>query len=366
MTSVSVCLLSTLVLAADSPPEPLPDTTPAPPRRLTVLPLPTMDVAPETGFSLGAVALVQARPFAGTRPTQAELELAGTVRRQAVVRAEADVFLPRNTGLVRVEAAWLRFPELYWGVGPNTAASSEEGYDNRRLDVELEPMWRPVGELYVGPSAAVYGMWDVEPDSENTLLVDSVTPGASGGWSVGGGSVALWEGRANRLNPEPQSTYGLVRVLTFQPAWGSDFQFSRLELDGRVYPQVGPLRLAMQGVARLHRGTPPFRQLALQGGDPMGRGLYAGRFRDRQLVGAQVEVRQPVWWRLGGVGFVGASAVAPTVAALGDSPLRPSAGGGLRVRLDDQDNINLRIDVAWAGDGDGGGTGVYAGFGEAF
>jgi hypothetical protein len=336
------------------------------PRRFTILPLPTLDVTPETGLSVGAVALMNFRPFDSARPSQAEVELAVTLKRQAIVSAETDLFLPDDRVLLRFRGAWLRFPELYWGIGADTPASAEEGYDNRRFDLELDPLYRPVSHLFVGPSAAVYGMWGIVPDGEDALLDDVSTVGADGGWSVGAGGAVLWEGRDNRLNPEPGGSYAWLRALTFRPGLGSDFQFTRLELDTRAYPALGPVHFAVQGLARLHAGAPPFRQLALQGGDPMGRGLYTGRFRDQHLLGGQVEVRQFIAWRFGAVAFGGASAVAPTLSGFGSTLVRPSAGGGIRFRIDDQDDINLRIDVAWAGDGEGGGTGFYASFGEAF
>jgi hypothetical protein len=335
-------------------------------QRFTILPLPTIDVTPETSLALGGVALMTFRPWDSARPSQAEVEATLTLERQAILDTEVDLFLPEDRGLVSIRAALMRFPESYWGLGPETLGEAEERYDNRRLDLAIDPLWRPVGGLFVGPSAAVFGMWGVEPESPNALLAQGEVIGSDGGWSVGTGAAVIWEGRDKRLNPGPGSTYGLVRALSFQPALGSDFRFDRLELDGRIYPKLGALRLAFQGMALLHTGAPPFRQLALQGGEPLGRGLYTGRFRDLHLVGTQGEVRQHIVWRVGVVGFAGASVVGDDLAALMQNPWRPSVGGGLRVRVDDQDDINLRLDLAWADDGEGGAIGFYAGFGEAF
>ncbi len=341
------------------------------PRRFSILPLPTFDVTPETGIAGGAVALMTFRPFANTRPAQAEVETTVTTRRQLIATADADVFLPENKGLISTRFAVMRFPELYWGVGAETPRANEEQYDNRRLDAAVDgvvrvPMSAWSAELYVGPSFAAYGMWDIVPAQADTLLSPDHALGTDGGWSLGSGAALLVEGRDNRLNPGPQSRMGLVRGLWFAPAWGSDFRFGRLEVDGRLYPTLGPVRLALQGVMRLHAGSPPFRQLALQGGDPLSRGMYTGRFRDQDLVGGQVEVRQHLVWRLGAVAFGGASVVSPTVLSLPSQPLRATTGGGLRVRLDDENNINLRLDLGWTSDGEGGTTGFYAAFGEAF
>lgn len=331
------------------------------PRRLTVLPLPTIDVTPETSLALGAVALVNARPFEDARPLQTEVEATVTLRRQLLLTSAVDLFLPGDAALVALSGAVMRFPESYWGVGPRTPAEAEERYDNRRLDLALEPLWRPWGELYLGPSAAVQSMWGIEP-VPGGLLDESGVTGAEGGWSTGLGAAVRWEGRDDRLDPGAGSRFWLLRALTFDPALGGDFRFTRLEADGRAYLGLGASVLALQALARLHGGEPPFRMLALLGGDPTGRGTYTGRYRDQHLLTGQAEVRTPVVGRLGVVAFAGAGAVAPEVAELVAVPWRPSLGGGLRVRVEDQDDIDLRLDLAWGGEG----LGVYFGFGEAF
>ena len=105
----------------------------AAPDRFTMLPLPTIDVAPETSLAIGAVALMTFRPFEGVRPSQAEVEVTGTLRRQAIFAAETDLFLPEDRGLVSVRGAVMRFPELYWGIGPDTppSADTERVYPRR-------------------------------------------------------------------------------------------------------------------------------------------------------------------------------------------------------------------------------------------
>jgi hypothetical protein len=45
--------------------------------------------------------------------------------------------------------------------------------------------------------------------------------------------------------------------------------------------------------------------LALLGGPETMRGYYMGRYRDKQLLAAQVEWRFSIWWRFIGVGFYG-------------------------------------------------------------
>src|SRR2546430_16469121 len=75
----------------------------------------------------------------------------------------------------------------------------------------------------------------------------------------------------------------------------------------------------MQGVLQGAWGTVPFQLLPGLGGDGL-RAYEDNRWRDRVLARGQVEWRQGLFWRLGGVAFAAAGAVAPSGGALRDSP----------------------------------------------
>lgn len=365
----SAALAGPELLAAEGTPEPdtaaSPDTAGTdgeePPRRFTILPLPTLDYGPETGFAGGAVVLVTARPFEGARQASLEVEGTLTARRQRLLETDLLLFTPGDRWRIASAVDLLRFPEDLWGVGPDTPASAAERYDAGRVEVDLETLYNAWSALYLGPSWRLQSVYDLTAEPGGLLDSGAVT-GAEGGLSSGLGWAAVWETRARPVTPAAGERYLALRQRWFTPALGSDFRFSSHELDGRAYLGLGPTLLALQGLVQLSAGDPPFRMMALLGGDSITRGYYLGRYRDRHLVAAQAELRAPLFWRLGAVAFLGAGDVAPSLGALTLSSLKPTAGGGLRLRLDDEEGTNLRVDVAAGRDA----LGVYFSFGEAF
>jgi hypothetical protein len=338
-----------------------PQTPDRPPRRWRILPLPTVDLQPETGLSGGAVVLTTAQPFANARPSALEVEGTLTTKRQALLETDLQLFGPQDFILVQASFDLLRFPESIWAPGPDSPADSEEPYAADRIELALDLLYRPWASLFVGPSWRSQRLFHVEP-TPGGLLDRGTLTGAAGGHSRGLGPAVVWDDRARPLTPAAGEAYGALRAQAFGPALGSDFRFSRLELDARRYLGLGRGLVALQAYGLLHGGDPPFRMLSLLGGESLMRGTYRGRFRDRQLLAAQVELRQPLFWRLAAVAFVGGGTVAPRLADLRLATLKPSLGAGLRLRVDDDAGTNLRLDIARGAEA----FAFYLGFGEAF
>ncbi|MEL6343202.1 MAG: BamA/TamA family outer membrane protein [Myxococcota bacterium] len=342
-----------------------PDPTPsaeARPRRFAILPLPTFDYTPETGFSGGAVVLVTGRPFVDARPASFGIEGALTTEGQRILETDLLLFTPSDRVVIDINVDVLRFPEDFWGVGPDTPASDRERLETDRIEVEADVLAQVWSSLYLGPIGRLQSVYNLTPAPGGILDAGDVV-GAGGGLSAGLGAAAVWERRARPLTPAAGEQYVALRSLMFRPGLGSDFTFSRFEADARAYLQIGAqMMLALQGYAQLHTGAPPFRMLSLLGGEELMRGYYRGRYRDQHLVATQAELRAPLFWRLGAVAFVGVGDVAPRLADLSFASIKPTVGGGLRVRVDDTEQTNLRIDLAGGRDA----FGVYFSFGEAF
>src|SRR5262249_41858166 len=119
--------------------------------------------------------------------------------------------------------------------------------------------------------------------------------------------------------------------------------------------------LALQALLELRGGDPPFYETGRLGGDQNGRGLYEGRFRERQVFSAQAEYRADLFWRLGGVLFASAGAGATPAGHLPHSRFRPAAGAGVRVAPLRDVPINIRLDIAYGTE-----LQFYLNLGEAF
>ena len=216
----------------------------------------------------------------------------------------------------------MRFPEDWWGVGPDTPASAREGYDADRLELALEP-WCARGVLLRGPERPGPAHGAGAPCAGRPAGV-GVGPGASGGTSSGPAGRSL--GGAGGRDPAAGEAYGALRTLGFGRATGSGFAFSRTELDLRAYLGLGPGLFALQ-VRPAARGAPALPDAGSPGRRRPQRGFYQGRYRDRQLLAEQAEVRMPVWWRLGLVAFGSLGAVSPSLSGFRGAPLRGSGAG---------------------------------------
>ena len=89
------------------------------------------------------------------------------------------------------------------------------------------------------------------------------------------------------------------------------------------------------------------------GGPNTMRGYYEGALRDKILVDTQVEYRLPIWNIFGAVAFVGTGRVAESYSDLSLDGFWLSYGGGLRIKVDSENNVNLRLDYGFNQNGSG-------------
>jgi hypothetical protein len=191
--------------------------------------------------------------------------------------------------------------------------------------------------------------------------------GSRGSTNLGLGLGVIYDNRHNVLNVR-DGMFSELSVFRYAPAWGSDFTFTRLISDTRIYRPVNDRDVvAAQVLGQFNLGDVPFNQLALMGGENMMRGYYLGRYRDKNMVTAQAEYRfLPL--PLGFTKRIGAAVFGSTGTVFNDfSNLTPrnlvwAGGGGLRFLLFPKRDIYTRLDVAFTSEG----TGLYIFVGESF
>ncbi len=340
------------------------DSTDSRDKTFGILPVPAFGYTPETRGYVGAVALVTTDFYKNdsTRISNGKLEINYTQNRQWIFTAAYEHYFPNDDYILTTSLSYLLFPELFYGIGNNTEEEDEELYESRRIEWFAGLEQRIFSRMYVGVFVQGQRMWDVA-FPENTGFSSEGITGFDGGISSGGGYALRWDNRDGVLN----ATEGWLaqwQHTVFDDLTGSEFEFQRMRLDIRKFQRITKSSvLAFQGLAQFHTNEPPMRMLALLGGDQIMRGYYIGQYRDRQLGAVQAEWRQQLFWRVGVVGFAGVGKVGRRVGNLTPTNLKPSYGGGLRFRVDDEDNINMRFDFAAGSDGS---TGFYVAFGEAF
>jgi outer membrane protein assembly factor BamA len=260
------------------------------------------------------------------------------------------------------EVGWYRYNFFFFGIGNNQAADFRERYavDFPRLRINALRRIRP--GLYAGIRwwYEDHTLSKFEPDKQ---LSSGLVPGSVGGRVTGPGLVMNLDTRNNVFFPS-SGVLLEAAVQTFGKAVGSDYNYTRYLIDAATYKRISKTSiLAINAIADINVGEPPFFLMAGMGGPKRMRGFYEGRFRDKQLMLLQTEWRQKIWKRFGAVAFGGAGIVADKLDHFEIANTRFTYGAGIRFTLDKKELINIRLDY---GKGSLNSSGFYLTIGEAF
>ncbi len=320
--------------------------------------------SPETDLAYGVAGsgIFRLSPQDGrNRPSAVSALAVYTQRKQFQLELDTDLYLNSWGARIRAKVSYKDFPDRFFGIGSSTRPQDEEVFTSRSLGlcVSIEKLvW---ASLSLG-ILAHYDTWDITRIEDGGLLATQAYIGGRGGQVAGFGLAATWDTRGRVYSPLT-GTLVTARADFYSRVFGSEYSFSHLIVDARKY--LSPFRghvLAVQSRLELESGDVPFSYLARFGGMNAMRGYYDGRFRDRNLVMAQVEYRMPLFSRFGLVGFAGVGTVAPTLGEL--DLLKPmfSGGAGLRFVFDKKEHIVIRMDVGFGRDS----SGIYFSIYEAF
>lgn len=315
--------------------------------------LPGIYYSPDTGPSASAAALRYMQLGGETGRTSrvigsVNLSLDGDVW----ARVAPDLWLDRDRYHIYGFARVARLDEVFFGIGNDASLDDQERYERLEVSLRSEAYYQVAPDLYFGGLIDVR-YTDTLSVEEGGLLASGAVRGASGGWLSGVGARLTWDTRDDTLNPRSGGR-ALISPYLYHSAFGSDWSFGRVWIDGRYfYPLPRDRVLAVHGMAVLNTDDPPFDLMAMAGGPMILRGMNYGRFRDRHFAAAQVEYRTPVWWRFGAVAFAGTGRVAHTLGEFSFDDLKYSLGGGLRLALTADHRINARLDVGFTNDQSG-------------
>ena len=99
-------------------------------------------------------------------------------------------------------------------------------------------------------------------------------------------------------------------------------------------------------------GHTPWTMLALMGGSTRMRGYYEGRYRDKQMIEIQAELRQKIYGRSGIAVWVGAGNVFPSLNKFNPAHTLPNYGIGYRWEF--KKRVNVRLDYGFGKKGQNG------------
>jgi hypothetical protein len=362
---IFIFALFTAILVQAQPTDSTRGDTPKKVKRNRFYGFPVFFYLPETRFGAGGAGIYSFRfrsDSTNARPSRLNIGFAVTQNRQLLLYLPYQLF-PRNGEYnIYGEVGWYRYNFFFYGVGNEQAPDYVERYavDFPRLRINALRRFKP--GLYAG-IRFWYEDWNLSELVPAGQLVQQTIPGSKGGMVSGPGLVINYDTRNNIFFPE-KGVLVEGAFQTFSRKTGSEFTFTRTLLDAAVY--VKPTKtsvLAVNAIADLNTGTPPFYLMALMGGTKRMRGFYEGRFRDNNLVLLQTEWRQHIWKRFGAVAFGGTGIVADKISHLRITDTRFTYGLGLRFTLDKKEHINVRLDY---GRGTYNSSGFYLTIGEAF
>ena len=328
--------------------------------------LPVVYFTPETNWAFGGTSIALFLPPEGdsiVRSSSVQALAVYTLNRQILLWLPFQLFLKENKYWVYGQLGYYRYPYLYNGIGNEAPEDFEEDYSARFPRLRIHALRRFGSKIYAGP---IYWFQHtvVFETEEGGVLAGRTVPGSDESLISAAGPMVIYDTRDNQFFPEKGS---LIRMsaLFNNGAFGSDFSYEQYLLDARKYLAIKKKHiLAGQFYTVMTQGTAPFNQMALLGGPERMRGYRQGIYRDKHLMMAQLEYRSPYWKdRVGGALFAGYGGVADGIDKYRVEDLRPSFGGGLRLRVLPQERINLRLDLGF---GESGNQGVYVTFSEAF
>ncbi len=234
-------------------------------------------------------------------------------------------------------------PMYFWGMGYAQGADNSNKSSYKQLRVHFRPdcMFRVAPHLYVGPIA--YISYDRTYDFSKRELLEGQSPEIM---ATGVGVAMSFDSRDNRTNAY-HGQYLKVEHL-FYPKFMNKCYFNSFDLSFSTYH---PLWRSATFALEYHNqfnygGEVPWTMLALVASNTgRMRGYYEGRYRDRNIIEAQVELRQRLPKRFGVVAFAGAANVFPYFDEIHLRQTLPNYGVGGRWEF--KKRVNIRCDIGF-------------------
>lgn len=242
------------------------------------------------------------------------------------------------------------FPSYFWGIGYDNGLKDDNKSKYRRLklDVMSRFLFKLGKSAYIGPMAdySFVRAYRFENRAEELLAGHSHLIR-----TCGAGLSFMYDTRDFILNAS-RGWFMQFDVL-YNPAFlGNEHTFSTVDFSACSYRKVwqGGI-LAGEFHTRQNAGTVPWTQLSEVGSSNRMRGYYEGRYRDKNIVEVQLELRQRIWKRHGMVVWLAAANVFPEYKELQFK--RTLANAGIGYRWEFKKRVNVRLDYGFTRDGGG-------------
>ena len=242
------------------------------------------------------------------------------------------------------------FPTYYWGMGFQNGNNDDNETEYRRLRLEAQArfLFRIAPNTYIGPLLNFKYVKANEIEEKGLPLFegqDHTVRAQTAGLSF------TYDSRDFMLNAEKGWFVQLDQ--TFTPRFmDNEYCFSSTEFTASTYRKVwkGGV-LAGEVHSLFNYGNPAWCQLSEAGTPKRMRGYYEGRYRDKNIIEGQIELRQHIKGRNGIVLWLGAAEVFPKFNKMRFDEILPNGGVGYRWEF--KKKINVRLDCGFGKNGPG-------------
>ena len=234
------------------------------------------------------------------------------------------------------------FPCYYWGMGYDMGNNNDNKSEMKDWQAQMKASWlfATANDLFIGPTITfdyIHGSQIERPELLNGQRATT--------YNIGAGFTLLYDTRDNLTAPK-RGVYLSLQQL-FRPRFmGNKYAFSTTNLQTSGYvPLWKGATLAADFRTLLNFGNPSWAMMALLGDSYSMRGYYEGRYRDKNKIETQIELRQHIWRRNGIVLWAGAGTVFPKFSEMRMSHVLPNYGLGYRWEF--KKNVNVRLDYGF-------------------
>jgi hypothetical protein len=359
------------------------------PNKITILPIPVLFYQQETGVGYGLGGLLSGRLGTDTltRASNARVQYWTTQESQSLLQFVHTIYSPGEKFYLNGEISSYKNRLYYFGIG-NQVSNSNRSFLDFNLFIINQRFQKSIAKnQFLGLQYRLSRVYKIEPengrvndDGDEIAGTNYFLPGGDPrlddrqrqSYSVSGiGPVYTFDSRDVALGASKGSLLDLQLMFNGKFV-GSDYNFVRYQIDARHFQPIFSNKtiLALQFLGQFHSGNVPWHALAGLGANLGGtlydnanlmRGIYEQRYRDRQMMTAQAELRQHLFWRLDGAAFLGVGQVGYNISDYTFGGIHTAGGVGARFNFIRRDRVNLRFDYAFGKD-----PGFYFAIGEAF
>ncbi len=254
-------------------------------------------------------------------------------------------FLPHDKYRMNYQLTFHSYPGDFWGIGYQNGSNDANKSEYQRIKIQFKPdfLFRLGKTVFLGPVVDV--QWTNSFGFDKDYLLNGADKSVV---SAGAGINFTYDSRDFVLNAF-RGNYFRFEQMFYPSGFGNEYAFSYTDLTYCAYQRVwkGGI-LAGELHTLFNYGDVPWTMLAQVGVLGRMRGYYEGRYRDRNIMEGQLELRQHIKGRSGIAVWVGLANVFRNFDHIYFDEILPNYGIGYRWEF--KKRVNIRFDLGFTKD----------------